>query len=100
MAVRKAPPLFLRRWTSYKQEAVVVSAQPCYLNFTQDNAIDIKEDSSKITLLKDKYQGLKLYSSLTTCRVAVKVPSSKTHFFLQFLDCFFLSKAHIFLGHF
>lgn len=35
LAIRKAPPLFLRRWTSYKQEAVVVSAQPCYPNFTQ-----------------------------------------------------------------
>ena len=35
LAVRKAPPLFLRRWTSYKQEAVVVSAHSCYPNFTQ-----------------------------------------------------------------
>lgn len=35
LAVRNLPPLFLRRWTSYKQEAVVVSAHPCYPNLTQ-----------------------------------------------------------------
>lgn len=47
LAVRKAPLLFLRRWISYKHEALVLFSHVIPI-LHRDNAIDAVEDSFKL----------------------------------------------------